>query len=148
MDIARVLARARGTRAREKRRRGRRPAVSAGQSGKRRRALTPRRREATARKARASRREMSSSSLTSRAVRSRVSTTTRGRRTRAGTRDVIDRVRADATLVNVPRDAPADPLRALKGVEITRAVDGARVTVPDLVDEDGTTVVTFLRSFG
>ena len=50
-----------------------------------------------------------------RAVRSRVSTTTRGRRTRAGTRDVIDRVRADATRVNVPRDAPADPLRALKG---------------------------------
>ena len=91
---------------------------------------------------------MSSLSLTSRAVRSRVSTTTRGRRTRAGTRDVIDRVRADATRVNVPRDAPADPLRALKGVEITRAMDGARVTVPDLVDEDGTTVVTFLRSFG
>jgi len=87
-------------------------------------------------------------SLTARgAIASRVPTTTRRRRChRATQRDVI--VRADARRVNVPADAPADPLRALKGVEITRATDGARVTVPDLVDDDGTTVVTFLRSFG
>lgn len=90
-------------------------------------------------------------SLTARAIASRVATrrattTTSTRRRCRATRDVI--IRADARRVNVPADAPTDPLRALEGVEITRATDGARVTVPDLVDDEGTTVVTFLRSFG
>jgi hypothetical protein len=52
------------------------------------------------------------------------------------------------TRVNVPSDAPSDALEALRAVEVMRAIDGARVTVPEVVGARGTVVVQFLRSFG
>jgi hypothetical protein len=55
---------------------------------------------------------------------------------------------AGATRVNVPSDAPSNALDALRAIEVMRAVDGARVTVPDVVGARGTVVVQFLRSFG
>ena len=72
----------------------------------------------------------------------------RARATRARRAAMVTSDASGTTRVNVPSDAPSDALEALRAVEVMRAIDGARVTVPEVVGARGTVVVQFLRSFG
>jgi hypothetical protein len=72
----------------------------------------------------------------------------RARVARARRAAMMTSAASGTTRVNVPSDAPSDALEALRAVEVMRAIDGARVTVPEVVGARGTVVVQFLRSFG